>query len=127
MEKKPIQKNRISLKKAQKWATEWRDDEASYNKYFDCRAFTIPLEDLKEVIAEGAVSVRGYLGVKKSEDKETGETIFEEKLMFVGVDKNGKDMISSSDGLTLDADSDGIFDATKPCPDTCDFSSPLMK
>ena len=103
MEKKPIQKNRISLKKAQKWATEWRDDEASYNKYFDCRAFTIPLEDLKEVITEGAVSVRGYLGVKKSEDKETGETIFEEKLMFVGVDKNGKDMTSSRDGLTLDA------------------------
>jgi hypothetical protein len=43
MEKKPVKKNRISLKKAQKWVTEWRDDEASYNKYFDCRAFTIPL------------------------------------------------------------------------------------
>mgnify|MGYP001219053882 CR=1 FL=1 len=127
MEKKPVKKNRISLKKAQKWATEWRDDEASYNKYFNCRAFTIPLEDLKEVITEGAVSVRGYLGVKKSEDKETGKTIFEEKLMFVGVDKNGKDMISSSDGETLDAENGDIFDATQPCPDSCDFSSPLMK
>ena len=127
MEKKPIKKNRISLKKAQKWATEWRDDEASYNKYFECKAFTIPLEDLKEVIAEGAVSVRGYLGVKKTKDKETGETIFEEKLMFVGVDENGKDMISSNDGETLDEESGDIFDATIPCPDMCDFSSPLMK
>jgi hypothetical protein len=127
MEKKPKKINKISLQKAQKWAKEWRDDEASYNKYFDCRAFTIPLVDLKEVIEEGAVSVRGYLGVKKSKDKETGETIFEEKLMFVGVDENGKDMISSSNGETLDDENGGIFDATTPCPDSCDFTSPLMK
>jgi hypothetical protein len=126
MEKQPKKINEISLKKAKKWAKEWRDDEASYNKYFDCRAFTIPLIDLKEVIEEGAVSVRGYLGVKKSKDKETKETIFEEKLMIVGVDKDGKDMIASNDGETLSAASGGIFDATQPCPDTCDFSSPLM-
>jgi len=67
--------NAISLQKAQKWAEEWRNDEASYNKYFDCRAFTIPLIDLQEVIEEGAVQVRGYLGVKKTIVE--GETVFE--------------------------------------------------
>jgi hypothetical protein len=120
MQKKP---NEISLQKAKKWAKEWRDDEASYNKYFECRAFTIPLIDLQEVIGEGAVSVRGYLGVKKTQVE--GENVFEEKLMFVGVDANGKDMISSKDGETLDATSGGIFDATEPCPDLCDDESPL--
>ena len=118
-----MKKNEITLKTAKKWAKEWRDDEASYNKYFECRAFNIPLEDLKEVIAEGAVSVRGYLGDKKS--KVEGETVFEEKLMFVGVDKNGKDMISSKNGEDLDEDSGAIFDLTRPCPDLCDVSSPL--
>lgn len=120
-----MKKNTISLKTAKKWAKEWRDDEASYNKYFECRAFNIPLEDLKEVIAEGAVSVRGYLGVKKTKDIDTGDIIFEEKLMFVGVDINGKDMISSKDGENLDASSGDIFDLTQPCPDMCDPGSPL--
>ena len=121
--KKPIKTNKISLKTAKKWAKEWRDDEASYNKYFDCRAFTIPLVDLKEVIGEGAVAARAYLGVEKT--KVDGENVFIEKLMFVGVDKNGKDMISSNNGEDLNAASGGIFDATKPCPDTCDNTSPL--
>lgn len=117
--------NKISLKTAKEWAKEWRDDEASYNKYFECRAFTIPLEDLKEVIGEGAVAARGYLGVKKTKDKETGDYNFEEKMMFVGVDEDGKDMISSKDGEVLDPEGGGIYDATKPCPDLCDNSSPL--
>jgi len=47
--------------------------------------------------------------------------------MFVGVDANGKDMISSKNGKDLDEKSGGIFDATNPCPDVCDDSSPLMK
>ena len=47
--------------------------------------------------------------------------------MFIGVDKNRENMIYSCDGFTLDADSDGIFDATEPCLDTCNFSSLLMK
>lgn len=121
--KKPNKTNKISLQTAKKWAKEWRDDEASYNKYFDCRAFTIPLIDLKEVIGEGAVAARAYLGVEKT--KVEGEYVFIEKLMFVGVDENGKDMISSKDGEVLDPERDGIFDATTPCPEYCDDSSPL--
>ena len=122
----PNPENKISLKTAKKWAKEWRDDEASYNKYFECRAFNIPKIDLIEVLQEkGVESIRAYIGVEKTTNKKTGENSFEEKLMIVGVDGNGKDMISSSDGETLDAGSGGIFDFVRPCPDACDFSSPL--
>ena len=118
--------NTISLKKAKKWAKEWRDDEASYNKYFECRAFNIPKIDLIEVLQEdGVESIRAYIGVEKTTNQKNGENTFEEKLMIVGVDGNGKDMISSSDGETLDSGSGNIYDFSRPCPDNCDFSSPL--
>ena len=87
-------KNTISLKTAKKWAQNWRKLESSYNKYHECRAFNIPKIDLQEVLAEdGVASIRGYLGVKETTDPNTGKKKYEEKLMIVGVDKNGKDML----------------------------------
>ncbi|MCL7764794.1 hypothetical protein MPF19_15325 [Polaribacter sp. Z014] len=116
-------KNTISLQTAKRWTNRWRKMEGTYNAHQDCRAFNIPLEDLKEAIAEGAVTVRAYLGVHKQ--KIEGEIVFEEKLIIVGVDANGKDMISSKDGKNLDKDSGDIYDLTSPCPDKCDNESPL--
>ena len=116
-------KNTISLKTAKKWTKRWRKMEGTYNAHRDCRAFNIPLEDLKDVIAEGATTVRAYLGVHKH--KIEGETVFEEKLIIVGVDAEGKDMISSKDGKNLDSESDFIYDLTTPCPEKCDAESPL--
>jgi len=40
-----------------------------------------------------------------------------QKLAYVGVDANGKDLISA-DHL--------IYDTTQPCPKCCDPSSPLF-
>ncbi|RCS26296.1 hypothetical protein DUT90_11025 [Polaribacter sp. WD7] len=123
---KPNPRNTISLKTAKKWAKEWRDDEASYNKYFECRAFNIPKKDLIEVLQEDNVaSIRAYIGVEKL--KVEGEKVFIEKLMIVGVDKNGKDMLtlSSEDEDVLDPIGGSIYDFTDPCPDNCDNSSPL--
>ncbi|QTD36646.1 hypothetical protein JL193_10885 [Polaribacter batillariae] len=117
------QKNTITLKTAKRWTKRWRKMEDTYNAHQHCRAFNIPLLDLQEVINEGAVSVRGYLGVHKH--KVEGETVFEEKLIIVGVDKDGKDMISSKDGEVLDDESGRIFDLTSPCPEMCDSGSPL--
>mgnify|MGYP000555725028 CR=1 FL=1 len=123
-------KNTVSLKTAQKWIAEWRDLESSYNKYHRLKAFNIPLIDLQEVIKEkGVANVRAYLGVAKFENHDTKppEVIYEEKLLIVGVDKNGKDMISvikAPDGLG-DGEGDDIYDFTLPCPDTCDDESPL--
>ncbi len=45
--------------------------------------------------------------------------------MVVGVDKDGKDMISSFDGKSLDEDGGEIFDFSEPCPESCDPNSPL--
>lgn len=99
--------------------------ESKYNSYNDCRAFNIPIKDLQEVIKEKKVdSVRGYLGVE--EKIVEGEAVYIEKLIIVGVDANGKDMISSSNSLTLgDGDGDDIYDFTSPCPEVCDPKSPL--
>jgi hypothetical protein len=119
----PNKKNTISLKIAKDWAKRWRKLESSYNNYNDCRAFNIPLIDLQEAIEEGAVSVRAYIGVEKMMVE--GEKVYIEKLMIVGVDKNGKDMISSEDGLTLDDEGGDIYDFSQPCPEECDPNSPL--
>ena len=120
---KPNKKNTISLKIAKDWAKRWRKMESSYNQHQDCRAFNIPLLDLQEAIAEGATSVRAYIGVEKM--KVEGENVYIEKLMIVGVDKNGKDMISSQDGEVLDPDGGDIYDFSEPCPENCDPNSPL--
>ncbi len=131
--KKTTKKNNISLKTAKKWIAEWRDLESSYNKYHRLKAFNIPLIDLKEVSEEkGITSVRAYIGVAKFENHDTKppEVMYQEKLLIVGVDKNGKDMISAvknSDGgfVSDPKGEDDIYDMTNPCPDLCDPDSPL--
>ena len=125
MEKKTNDKKSISLETAKKWAKEWRENESSYNKYNDCRAFNIPKSDLVNVLKENIASVRGYIGVAVFICPDTGEKIHMEKLMIVGVDEDGKDMISSKDGLTLDDKSELIYDFSDPCPNLCDPKSPL--
>ena len=113
------EQNKITLVKAQEWAKEWRDTESTYNKYHELKAFNIPKEDLIEVLQEkGVENIRAYVGVEKTG---TGkEATFEEKLMIVGVDGNGGDM------LPRDTKTKGsIYDFTRPCPSGCDPSSPL--
>lgn len=112
-------KNTISLETAKKWTKNWRDKESTYNKYHECKAFNIPKIDLQEVLAEkGVEGVRAYLGVD-----EKGV----EKLMFVGVDAKGKDMIrfAKNSALKGDFEDEDIYDFTDPCPSTCDENSPL--
>ncbi len=111
-------KNTISLDTAKKWTKKWRQKESTYNKYHECKAFNIPKIDLQEVLAEkGVASIRAYLGVDENNV---------EKLMIVGVDEKGKDMITTSDDLALKGNQNGdIFDFIEPCPVSCDESSPL--
>lgn len=122
-------KNTITLKTAKKWIKEWRDTESTYNKYHRLKAFNIPLIDLQEVMAEeGVASIRAYIGVAKFENHDTKppEIIYQEKLLIVGVDKNGKDMIKTVDPSGLgDENEDDIYDFVDPCPDMCDPDSPL--
>lgn len=100
--------------------------ESSYNKYHELKAFNIPKIDLIEVLQEkGVASVRAYLGVKMFENEETGSKIYKEKLMFVGVDSKGKDMISTIGSDVSDPAGNDIYDFTESCPDLCDESSPM--
>ncbi|MGJ8743480.1 hypothetical protein [Polaribacter sp.] len=121
-------KNTITLKTAKKWAKRWRKKESNYNSYNKLNAFNIPKIDLIEVLQEdGVASIRAYLGVEKFVNKDTGEKIYQEKLMIVGVDVHGKDMLSvdRSGKALIAGNGSEIYDFTNPCPDSCDTESPL--
>lgn len=122
----PNKRNTISLAIAKDWTNRWRNIDSNYKAHNDCRAFNIPLIDLQEVLKEeGVASVRGYIGVEETIVE--GEPVFIEKLIIVGVDANGKDMLklSNEDANLLDPESDPIYDFTNPCPEACDEGSPL--
>lgn len=111
----------IDLATAKKWVKTWRKLEGDYNKHHECNGFLIPLEDFKGILnEEGVVNARAYLGIKENEDGTS-----EEKLILVGVDANGKDMLPLNENGELTNEDDRIFDFTRPCPNYCDPDSPL--
>lgn len=91
----------ITLSDAEAWAHSWQTNPPKNL----AKAHLIPLEVLTELLAIPDVTgVRSYMGVDSSGTQ---------RLMFVGVDGDGKDM------------TDTIYSGTEPCPSTCDTSSPL--
>ncbi|MGH2667365.1 hypothetical protein [Flavobacterium sp.] len=100
-----IEENVITLQTAQEWAARWRE-----NPLNTVKAHLIPRVDINELLAEKyVVDIRAYIGV---DDQGVN------KLMLVGVDAAGNDLINASNG-------DYIYDFTQPCPNTCDVDSPL--
>jgi len=94
----------ITLEVAKEWATSWRTSPPKDL----AKGHLIPGGALTELLAtEGVVNVRAYMGVD-----ETGI----QKLMFVGVDADGKDLIDANHL---------IYDNTEPCPKNCDPTSLL--
>ena len=94
----------ITLDEAKEWTSSWRTNPPKDL----AKGHLIPGDALRELLAtDGVVDVRAYMGV---------DTTGTQKLMFVGVDANGKDMID---------DNNLIYDTTKPCPPNCDPTSPL--
>ncbi|MEL1248478.1 hypothetical protein [Flavobacterium helocola] len=95
----------ITLDEAKEWTTSWRTNPPKDL----AKGHLIPGEALSELLAtEGVVNVRAYMGV---DEKGT------QKLVFVGVDADGKDLID---------DNHLIYDKSTPCPSVCDTSSPLF-
>lgn len=95
----------ITLEEAKEWAISWRTNPPKDL----AKGHLIPGGALSELLAtEGVVDVRAYMGVD-----DTGT----QKLMFVGVDADGKDLID---------DNHLIYDKSSPCPSICDTSSPLF-
>jgi hypothetical protein len=99
--------NTISLEKAKEWARLYRKDDPD-----GVIAFLIPKIDVTQLLNQNGVSnFRAYLGYDPEKKME--------KLMIVGVDENGKDLIDEKLG-------NYIYDMTSPCPKTCDITSPLF-
>ena len=98
--------NTITLQQAQLWAQNWRRNPDSA-----IIAFLVPGIDLTEVMAEKeTVNVRTYFGIDEKGDS---------KLMIVGVDAGGKDLIDDAKGQY-------IYDFSSGCRPDCDFNSPLF-
>jgi hypothetical protein len=103
--------NVISLETAQRWAERWKKVHGEYDKHHLIKAFLIPGIDIKQVMNETGVNdVRAYLGV---DDNGT------ERLMIVGVDQEGNDMIDDENGQY-------IYDFSLPCPNTCNKKAPFI-
>ena len=95
----------ISLEQAIIWARSWRNNPPKAL----AKGHLIPGAALQELLAtENVVNVRAYMGVDETNTQ---------KLMFVGVDSAGHDMIGENNS---------IYDHTEPCPKICDPSSPLF-
>ncbi|TKC08373.1 hypothetical protein FA048_14555 [Pedobacter polaris] len=96
------------------------------------RAILIPISDLMAIVEkysslddDGNITnslqgVRAYFAVKLT-DQQLDDDV---TALIVAVDKEGKDLIPTSDELQ-GGDSE-IYDFTKPCPDVCDPESPLF-
>ena len=103
--------NPIPLEIAEAWAKAWQDKTAISGSSF--KASLIPMADILSIQNDAnAVNIRAYNAYDEEND--------EYKLLLVGVDENGNDIIDVSSANTK------IYDLTLPCPDTCDQNSPLF-
>ncbi len=94
----------ITLDEAKKWATSWRTNPPKDL----AKGHLIPGKALLELLStKNVVNIRAYMGVDENGIQ---------KLMFVGVNEDGNDLIDE-DHL--------IYDHTNPCPKSCDPLSPL--
>jgi hypothetical protein len=103
--------NTITLDLAQQWAQNWNNNKVVFLQTSDLRAFTIPQQVLKDVMApKEVVDIRTYLGL---DDK------MKPHMMVVGVDANGNDLIDPLNGFF-------IFNFIRPCPSACNGVAPFI-
>ena len=83
-------------------------------------AFTFDLQDINDLMNEpGVAHVRIYFGYDNASPSPSVPPPM--KVMLVGVDSEGNDIIYSSEAQA----NSGIYDFAIPCPPTCDSNSPL--
>jgi hypothetical protein len=105
-----MSKNTITLETAQQWAARWKEAQQNGTEA-PVTAFLIPGIDVTQVMNErNVLDVRAYLGID-------GENT--ERLMIVGVDADGNDMIDESNGYF-------IYDFSQPCPTNCNKKAPYI-
>lgn len=116
----------IPLSQAEVYTQNWRDFNGSTTvngvplSSYLANAFTFDLQDIYDLMSEsGITNVRFYFGYDSNEPA-PGLPI-PMKVMLVGVDAEGKDMIYPAESSSAS----GIYDFAIPCPSVCDTSSPL--
>lgn len=103
-------KNTISLETAQNWAKRWKEAQNNNNTP-QITAFLIPGIDVNQALKpDKAVDVRTYMGIDETHIP---------RLIIVGVDKNGNDLIDETNGYY-------IYDFTLPCPNQCNGNPPFI-
>lgn len=112
-------KNIIDLSTAISWVQNWRNKLPTKDPKTtlpNLNGFVIPVVDITQIITDnpGIVSVRGYLG----------HDGIEYKLMIVGVDANGNDLIDQN--TQTNPTLHNIYDFTRACPTICDVNSNLI-
>lgn len=101
-------KDTISVQKFNKWRNAWEKNAGGFaDTSAQFKYFTLPVVDLKEVLAENASGTKFYFGLEKIEKEK-----FYLKFMLVGTDKNNNDLIDA-------ANSNYIYDMSKTCPPFC--------
>ena len=98
----------ISLKKFNKWKKAWeRNGEAYMDTATLFQYFTMPIVDLRNVLAEGAEGTKFYFGLEEEKKDQ-----FMLKFMLVGTDKDNNDLIDY-------AGNNYVYDFTRLCPPLC--------
>jgi len=113
----------ISLQDGIAWTTNWRES----GHQLSARSFTLGGDEFAAILNEpGVEQVRLYLALAVDPDNPP-ELI--EKLICVGVDRDGKDIIYGPENPRPEGDEGtGIYDFSNPCPPLCNpnnSSSPL--
>ena len=103
----PNTKDTISEYKFKKWTKAWEKDQWEWMKDDTIYSFSMPVVDLSEVVDENAQGTRFYLGLEKIKGKKS-----EIKLILVGTDGNGDDLVDYENGQYY-------YDWSTPCPPRC--------
>ncbi|GAA4406747.1 hypothetical protein GCM10023187_26600 [Nibrella viscosa] len=102
----------IDLKQAIKLTKEFRDKNPKATK-----AEFYSLDELNSLL-NGAAGLRIYYGADNGQSK----------LVLVGVDKDGRDLLPAAEGTTgqaVPAVGSKLLSDGQPCPTVCDPNSPL--
>jgi hypothetical protein len=107
---------KITVTEAVRLTTNWRAYLAESECDFQAKAFLIPIESIKNLLATNpnAEGVRAYIGLNDADDAMSG------KLVLVPV-VDGEDIIflPGSNGDPNAEDDSNIYDRSKQCPPDC--------
>jgi hypothetical protein len=109
---------RMKQKDAARWTKRYRNTPQQSNDQLT-RAHYFGKDFLQTLLAEPeCAGLRIYQAI---DEEGVG------RVVLVGVDEKGKDLLLRKDDGTLPDDDDGVGETSMRCPNNCDQTSPLMQ